>query len=504
MPKPKPWQKTRLTTDGRTGHVSRGSVQMLAALRIALGYARGTLTVFQFGWRPSSSYSGSTHAGDMWDLSANDWKTKVWVLRLLGAMVFFRTVADGAGSWDVPHAHGYPLGSTTVAPAGAGQGDAYKRGRNGLRNNGPDRDRRPRYAGRIRFVPDAPIQRWEAVRNTAAYSQPGGHRGDLVKRIPKGFRWKTKNIATVEVEGLGRFLVSKGLRFYPARDFRKARPVSIKPKPRAPIALRAATYNLPGEDKLPNPLARIEEAVELIQAARLDVVGLQELVGPGRDKAKKGSKFATQLDTAMGSGWTLVVPTTALNENYALIRDAAVKLVKQHPDLKVYATVTEKGKVRNVPGRHLTVMVLKDVEVGRSFVFGVSHLVNDDPAGAQAQSKIIAAELRRVSKAHGGLPIVVCLDANTGDDLTGFTEAGLRNARRIAEKTATRDTATFTSYGKVMPDPKADRLLDAVYVSQSWDVAGYRVERGLESDGTFPRTRPSDHMPVIIAATTKE
>lgn len=104
-------------------------------LRMAEAIAGVVFNIFQRGFRPATSYSGTSHQGDAVDLGpvrANI----VAALRSVGIAAWDRT---NKGNW-APHIHAVPLpGSGFAAGSGVWQAQDYLRGGDGLggRDNGP-------------------------------------------------------------------------------------------------------------------------------------------------------------------------------------------------------------------------------------------------------------------------------------------------------------------------------------------------------------------------------
>ena len=91
--------------------------------------------ITQGGWRPRTSYSGTSHAGDALDITG-DYRRFIAPLRQVGVAAWDRA---GKGRW-VPHAHGVPLpGHGTAGGSAIWQAQDYLRGGDGLggRDNGP-------------------------------------------------------------------------------------------------------------------------------------------------------------------------------------------------------------------------------------------------------------------------------------------------------------------------------------------------------------------------------
>lgn len=144
-PKPKPDPEVvvddryELTThDGKT--VDRMTKQALEKAERRLGYP---LTIVQGSYNQGRvSQSAGTHdGGGVVDLAPWDWERKVRVLREIGFAAWHRTPAQGP--WG-EHIHAVLIGNTKAAPSALRQVDAYRRGRNGLANNGLDDFWRPK------------------------------------------------------------------------------------------------------------------------------------------------------------------------------------------------------------------------------------------------------------------------------------------------------------------------------------------------------------------------
>ncbi len=279
----------------------------------------------------------------------------------------------------------------------------------------------------------------------------------------------------------------------------------VPPKP-LPFSIRAGVYNIPDETKIPNAVARIKAGAELIDAGKLDVLGINE--GVGRRGKGVASKHAIAIRDAVihatGMKWTLIVPTTDLNENYILIKDATVSLASQWADTII--------RVNGVPGRHVTRAVLRHKATKRKFVFGVTHLVNDNRPGTQKQAPVVAASLLRMAKSHD-CPIVLVGDMNNSDDLTALTKAGIVDTRSRAKAKTNDNFATFTTYAATKPSTRTKTTTVKGETKLGWRIDQCRVRGGESSDvtvtgqtlilgapgGTFDQPRPSDHGVLVTA-----
>ena len=115
------------------GH--RFTQQFAANIMAAEKLAGAAMQITQGGWRPRTSYSGTSHAGDALDITGN-YRRFILPLRRVGIPTWDRA---GKGNW-VAHAHGVPLpGAGTAAGSAVWQAQDYLRGGDGLggRDNGP-------------------------------------------------------------------------------------------------------------------------------------------------------------------------------------------------------------------------------------------------------------------------------------------------------------------------------------------------------------------------------
>lgn len=266
-----------------------------------------------------------------------------------------------------------------------------------------------------------------------------------------------------------------------------------------PFGIRVGTYNLPDATKLPKVAARIEVAAELVDQAKLDVLGLNELVGRRSEghPSSHALKVRDAIKEATGVNWKLVTPKGkggALNENYALVRDATVQLASQWGD----AVLRPAG----VPGRHLTRMVLRHRATRRKFGFGVTHLVNDNRPGAQKQGKLVAAGMAGIGKTHD-CPLIVVGDMNDDNDIKGLTGAGFVNTRKKAKATTNAGYATYTGYDKTRPSTNTEWRIDQIYAKgEGMTVAGQTLILGTRN-GVFIEPRPTEHGLLVASLTFK-
>ena len=106
------------------------------ALRNAMKLAGQTFRITQGGFRPRTSYSGTSHQGDAVDIARPYSVATVAALRRSGIAAWDRA---GKGNW-IDHVHGVPLpGFGSPAGSAVWQAQDYLRGGDGLggRDNGP-------------------------------------------------------------------------------------------------------------------------------------------------------------------------------------------------------------------------------------------------------------------------------------------------------------------------------------------------------------------------------
>lgn len=124
----------RVTYQGKTF-----TAQFVAALKSAQALFGSGFHISQGGFRPRTSYSGTSHQGDAVDITSPVSNGLVAALRKSGIAAWDRT---GKGNW-APHIHGVPLpGFGSAAGSAVWQAQDYLRGGDGLggRDNGPRGD----------------------------------------------------------------------------------------------------------------------------------------------------------------------------------------------------------------------------------------------------------------------------------------------------------------------------------------------------------------------------
>jgi hypothetical protein len=486
----------RTTYQGKK--VNEGTKALLKAANTILsssayGGENEDVTMVQGGYNKGGvTASAGTHdGGGAFDLTPYNWRNRVKVFRILGVALWHRPAIRGL--WG-EHLHGIVCGDGTASAGARAQVTEYYEGGDGLVGGAHDPDWRPKTLPILFHLPtgsDLAVR--YAKQDVAMRDQPstkGGSKGTLKKGA------KFTPAAMVKV-GSSYWIINIQGRCVAEKYLTKTKPgTATTPAPQSsdPMHLRLGTFNLPGPDKLPNPDARIAAAVEQIKAANLHAVTFNELVGPGKDSTtNKPSEFAAAVAAALD--WPILTPTTAWNENYIAINPRRARLSKQFDDVKIYAKVGDRA----VPGRHLTPAVLVDLETGRGFFLGATHLVNNDEAGAAAQAVLVMAAARKIASTRW--PIFISGDMNTDQILTGFTRDGLANARIHAKAVTNAKNATYVNYSKTKPSTDADWIIDQLYSPHDWTVDGYTVLIPLTASGELKKPRASDHFLTIAAFT---
>ena len=109
------------------------------------GGETSNMTMVQGGYNKGGvKASAGTHdGGGAFDLTAYNWKWRVWLLRLFGCAAWYRPYNwDGRGGG--AHIHVIVSGDGTASSGGKSQVTDYKNNRNGLANRGKDPNARPK------------------------------------------------------------------------------------------------------------------------------------------------------------------------------------------------------------------------------------------------------------------------------------------------------------------------------------------------------------------------
>lgn len=162
-------------------------------------------TATQGSYRPRTSYSGSTHTGcAAVDLTAYNWQNRLMIFDLLGADFFHRLKTEG--DWP-EHGHMATRGMGCAAPSLKGQLEAVRRGKNGLANNGPDRDATKRSKLWPLAVFNGRTGKVKALQGTNLRDGPAYSR-KIVRPAPKGTL--VNAIMEVNVDGDRWFVTDQG------------------------------------------------------------------------------------------------------------------------------------------------------------------------------------------------------------------------------------------------------------------------------------------------------
>lgn len=425
--------------------------------------------------------SGGTHlTGGCVDTTPYNHEKREYGGRLLGGADWYRSRLPGV--WE-PHIHFNTAGIDYSTAAARQQVTAYWAGKNGLANNGKDTG--PRLATKPLFV--APWTERGArgvyyAKKGVVMRQEGSDKTKGYGTLPKGGKF-----TVIAVVNSGGVLWAMNVNGYHIKksDLETKKPTPPKP-PTPKKTVRIGSLNFPDKEKISTATEaqRIKRAVEQINEANLDIVGIQE--GVARKSATEASGLMARLDTALGADWEVIIPTTETNENYYFKRKAIES--DQHEDAVI------RGSLGGVPlgGRHVS-LVTFDTDIGKITV-GNTQLINDNRPGAEVQAKAAAKALNAI-----GGPRLILGDFNTDGPLAGFTHAGLHDSRTIARTTSNRDAVTYTNQHKMKPSSNTEWRIDGIWVSDGISVLGYNVILDLDKDGFFVQKRVSDHSLVIIS-----
>lgn len=335
------------------------------------------------------------------------------------------------------------------------------------------------YAGdKVTIKPDKNI--YVTTTATVGYERPDTSSGAKV-RVLKGAKItgngqaKTTRTFVRNTQGFWFLRADLDVKKTPA-----PKPPAPKPPAKKIDGLRVGTLNLPDDTKVPSlrgSTTRAVGAAAQIEHAKLDVVFLQELVGPNQGKP---SAWASKVLSALGSKeWGLITGRTAYNENYIVYRKAVFN-VRQLDDIII--------RVAGLEGKHGTPAVLTHERTGIE-LFGVStHLIANNESGAGKQGSYLGPEVKRLA---GGRVTIVAGDMNTNAMLSGFDNSGLKSTRKSARKTD--NSATYANQAKSKPSTSTEDIIDQIWVSRGVSVVRHEVVSAV-SDGKFIEPRISDHM----------
>lgn len=500
------WDKQKVTMDGRTGYLSRGMVQALDCLAIAQGWGTyKVLTVWQFGWRPRTSFSGRTHMENAADFSANEWRAKVRDGRKLGIWMAHRTEADG--NWD-EHIHAGMVGGGNQSESMDGQIDEYLAGGDGLLGNRKDRDWRPLHP-EVRFVPDARTGKWTVTTKTQGRTEAGTEARLAKDNTTREPGYVIVNMGTVKI-GSVEYIVTENMTFYEKADVKvwaasdtetpcipevPVPPVVTPPPPAfQTLAVDHASLNVnAGFDNLrPRYTERVPALARVLNRSASSMRIIQEI---------DTSRDATLLCDAQGDQFRY----TREQGRDSRLAAAAMWDVKKHRML-------DSGRFDVSTSSHDTVAwaLMENIVTGViwfewsyiawPFPIGPNSTASDDRVrfnaidsfGKQARAYTTKAE-EKYAKKH--IPIVgggdLNHDKNDLPDAPG--DAGkkwnLVDAQLIAKKKVNGTASTHARAGFPNPGGQIDRFLV--------DERGVTVHR-YEVIDAYPE---SDHNVVVIATT---
>ncbi len=485
---------TKTTYQGKVVNAGTKAILVAANKMLAtekFGGETSPLTLVQGSYSGGVAASAGTHnGGGAIDITAYNYKNRVKVFRLLGVAMWYRPTIRGLWS---AHLHGIVCGDASASSGAKAQVTEYYNKQDGLAGSGRDLDWRP-YRTPILFKYQGSLATRYAKKTDVFRTQPYGA-ASASTQFTKG--QAVKPVAVVRnAYGNYWFVLANG-KWGAESDFTTTKPVTTPPATTT-ASIRPLTYNIPDAKKLTNATeaTRANDGVALVKTGKPDVIGFQELVGPGEDSATNDpSAFAAKIKAELGSGYTFIVPTTTWNENYAAINNTTTTLVKKYGDKKLYSG--------DAPGKHCTRVVLKDKRSGKVYVVGVMHLgsIKDtSEAERQGQGKAAMEGLKEVSALHNNAPIIAMGDMNTPNDIKAFVDGGLLNLRRTARETNNKDYATHVTISDTTPNVDTLKIIDHIYVPAGWIDNGYNVLLGAVN-GKFILPRPSDHVPVLGSVT---
>lgn len=245
------------------------------------------------------------------------------------------------------------------------------------------------------------------------------------------------------------------------------------------VTWRIGTLNIPLDaEKIPNGLSRAVIAAKQINSADLDIVAVQEL---DRSPGGTSHNYIYRLQSALGSGWQLVEPTAAWNENYFFVKKGLK--VTRHPDLILPS---------NAGGRHMTrISVTKSKQ---TLNFGNTHLVSG------AKNEIARTQQMQRIADHVGPDWIVAGDFNQTHISAALAETH-KTARTTALVKAGANWNTYIKWGAKVGTKNATNFLDHVLAPVQARVNWYTLVGIDHARGELTQPRASDHLLVITSIT---
>lgn len=451
------------------------------------GGEKADITLVQ-GIGGAGASAGTHTTGGAYDITAHNQRNRCYGGRLLGGTDSFRPTLRGV--W-TEHIHAVTAGAGYAARLARQQVTSYWAGRNGLANNGPDNG--PRLSTQPLYVAPWTERGRQGVYylKKAYQGRVEGHTSTKAKgsKIPSGGKFTV--IGVVNVSGNLWGINTNGTHV-PMSVLTATKPG--KPKPTAPSKpatpkpgkdFTVGSFNFPDATKIKGVAEgeRIKRAVAQINGTKIDLLGVNELVG--REGKGKGSSLAERLASGLGGGWDLIVPTTDANENYFLRRKATTDLVEQHADYIVAGTQGGAALGR----RHLS-LVTVGTPIGQIDV-GLTHLVSNNRAGAEIQSALVGKALVGVAKSDQR---IVLGDMNTPGPLAGLSRVGLHETRMRAKTNTSRSASTYVRYDKSTVAYDSDWIIDHIWTTIGLTPENYTVVTDADGKKKFHLPRPSDHL----------
>ncbi len=245
------------------------------------------------------------------------------------------------------------------------------------------------------------------------------------------------------------------------------------------VTWRVGTLNIPLDTaKLPNGLSRAVIAAKQINGSDLDIIAVQEI---DRSPGGVSHNYIYRLQSALGSGWQLVKPSTSWNENYIFVR-RGIKIT-EFPDLILPS---------NAGGRHMTrIAVTKDKQ---TLNIGNTHLVSGSKNGSSRTQ-----QMQRIADHVGNDWLVV------GDLNQSTISAALSKTHKTSRVAALTTTGaiwnTYVKWGAMAGTKNATNYLDHILAPVQAKVNGYSLVGIEPGAGRLTQPRASDHLLVIASIT---
>ncbi|MBO4340447.1 MAG: endonuclease/exonuclease/phosphatase family protein [Bacteroidales bacterium] len=223
---------------------------------------------------------------------------------------------------------------------------------------------------------------------------------------------------------------------------------------------------------------RRSAAVEMINAVRPDIIGLQEALPDQEEFLIKECPMFSPFGVGRNDGVDGERMSVLYNRDVLEFLDGGTWWLSETPD------VPSVGWDAKYP-RTATWVLMKDRRSGKQFYLVNTHL---DHKGVQARRNGLAMVMDKIHGMNPSIPLVLMGDFNVepGDECLTDVERLMKNARTIAK--VTEDTPSFNGY-----NPEPVKIIDYIYFNGFSGADDFHVITRQFAGRPFI----SDHYPIV-------